>query len=90
MDIVAARYRVDFYGTIQIPSAEQGPRGTKPWLIESVYVEEADLVEVVNWALDRAAGDSEFVLYFEQELERDGDRLLVSTQLMGQKPTADG
>ena len=89
MDVVAARYRVDFYGTIQRPSAEQGPRGSKPWLIESVYIEEADLVEVVNWALGRAANDSEFVLFFEQELDRDGDRLLVSTRLMGQEPTAD-
>jgi hypothetical protein len=89
MAIVAARYRVDFYGTIQRPSAEQGPRGSKPWLIESIYVEEADLVDVVNWAIDRAAGDLHFVLFFEQELNRDGDRLLVSTRLIGQEPTAD-
>jgi hypothetical protein len=89
MDIVAARYRVDFYVTIQRASAEPGPRGAKPWLIESVYVEDADLVEVVNWAFDHAADEYEFVLFFEQEVDRDGDRLLVSTRLLGQEPTAD-
>ena len=89
MDVVAARYRVDFYVTVYRASAEPGPRGAKPWLIESVYVEEADLVEVVNWAFDRAGDESEFVLFFEQELDRDGEKLLVSTRLMGEEPTAE-
>jgi len=90
MDVVAARYRVDFYVTIQRASADASPRSTKPWLIESVYVEDADLVQVVNWAFDHASDEYEFVLFFEQELDRDGDRLLVSTRLLGQEPTTDG
>ena len=88
-DIVAARYRVDFYVGIQRASADPFPAATKPWLIESVYIEDADLVDVVNWAFDHAAEGSQFVLYFEQELNREGDRLLVRTRLMGEEPIVD-
>src|SRR5918995_4126515 len=86
---VAARYRVDFYGASQKTSAEGGARGTKPWLIESVYVDDAELVEVVTWAFDHAGDAARFVLFVEQEVQRDGDKLTVISRLMGTAPATE-
>jgi hypothetical protein len=83
----SARYRVDFFAEVKRSGAgfRSAPEATW-WLVDRVYVEDAQAPEVLAWAQMEAGEDGLFAVYVEQRVVREDGELLVIGLIAGEDP----
>lgn len=87
--VSASRYRVEFFAYVRRSGAHARDESDWMWWpIDVVYVEDAEVDEVLTWARAQEAEDVRFVLYLEQRAPDDGPT--VVTRLAGRDPRLSG
>ena len=84
----SARYRVDFFAQVK---RSGGGFHSDPevawWLVDRVYIEDAQAPEVLAWAEAEAAEDGAYAVFVEQRVVRDDGELLVIGLIAGEDRT---
>lgn len=83
----SARYRVDFFAQVKRSGAGFRSEPTVTWwLVDRVYVEDAQAPQVLEWAQAEAGEDGMFAVYVEQRVVREDGELLVIGLIAGEDP----
>jgi hypothetical protein len=88
-EVMAGRYRVDFFSPVNepVPARGQLPDVTW-WQIERVYIDgDAAVTDVLDWCEEHSGADAAFALYSETRVGSCGEETILVELLAGEDPT---